>query len=82
MLPRFWQVSHLPLEPTAAGSLHKAEEGELTWDRTERMANHSDDDALPRKEVIQPQLPLRLPCYDFVPVINPTLGRCPHTHKG
>ena len=28
---------------------------------------------LPRKEVIQPQLPLRLPCYDFVPVIGPTL---------
>src|SRR5690349_13160132 len=32
-------------------------------------------DALPRKEVIQPQLPLRLPCYDFVPVTTPTLGR-------
>ena len=31
---------------------------------------------LPRKEVIQPQLPLRLPCYDFVPVTNPTLGGC------
>ena len=28
---------------------------------------------LPRKEVIQPQLPLRLPCYDFVPVTSPTL---------
>jgi hypothetical protein len=27
---------------------------------------------LPRKEVIQPQLPLRLPCYDFTPVTNPT----------
>jgi hypothetical protein len=26
----------------------------------------------PRKEVIQPQLPLRLPCYDFTPIINPT----------
>jgi len=26
--------------------------------------------------VIQPQLPLRLPCYDFVPVIDPTLGVC------
>jgi len=26
--------------------------------------------------VIQPQLPLRLPCYDFVPVTNPTLGGC------
>ncbi len=29
---------------------------------------------LPRKEVIQPHLPVRLPCYDFVPVIDPTLG--------
>ena len=28
----------------------------------------------PRKEVIQPHLPVRLPCYDFVPVIGPTLG--------
>ena len=27
-----------------------------------------------RKEVIQPQLPLQLPCYDFVPVINPAFG--------
>jgi hypothetical protein len=27
---------------------------------------------IPRKEVIQPQLPLRLPCYDFTPVTNPT----------
>ena len=26
----------------------------------------------PRKEVIQPQLPLRLPCYDFTPVTSPT----------
>lgn len=31
---------------------------------------------LPRKEVIQPQLPLRLPCYDFVPITRPTLGAC------
>ena len=27
---------------------------------------------IPRKEVIQPQLPLRLPCYDFTPIIDPT----------
>ena len=26
-----------------------------------------------KKEVIQPQVPLRLPCYDFTPVTNPTL---------
>ncbi len=27
-----------------------------------------------RKEVIQPQVPLRLPCYDFTPIIGLTLG--------
>ena len=27
-----------------------------------------------RKEVIQPHLPVRLPCYDFVPITDPTLG--------
>ena len=27
-----------------------------------------------RKEVIQPQVPLRLPCYDFVPITSLTLG--------
>ena len=26
-----------------------------------------------RKEVIQPQVPLRLPCYDFTPVTNPAV---------
>ena len=26
-----------------------------------------------RKEVIQPQVPLRLPCYDFTPVMNHTV---------
>ena len=25
------------------------------------------------KEVIQPQVPLRLPCYDFTPVIGPAV---------
>ncbi len=29
---------------------------------------------LHRKEVIQPHLPIRLPCYDFTPVVNPTFG--------
>ncbi len=32
---------------------------------------------LPRKEVIQPHLPIRLPCYDFTPVINPTFDCVP-----
>ena len=38
------------------------------------------DAFFPRKEVIQPHLPVRLPCYDFTPVTNPALGRC--FHKG
>ena len=29
-----------------------------------------------RKEVIQPQVPLRLPCYDFTPVAEPTVVSC------
>ena len=29
---------------------------------------------LHRKEVIQPHLPIRLPCYDFTPVIDPAFG--------
>ena len=30
-----------------------------------------------RKEVIQPHLPIRLPCYDFTPVIDHTVGGAP-----
>ena len=30
-----------------------------------------------RKEVIQPHLPVRLPCYDFVPIASPTFDRSP-----
>lgn len=29
-------------------------------------------EVLLRKEVIQPHLPVRLPCYDFVPIASPT----------
>ncbi len=32
----------------------------------------TNEKALLRKEVIQPHLPVRLPCYDFTPVTNPT----------
>ncbi len=33
-------------------------------------------DTILRKEVIQPQVPLRLPCYDFTPVADPTVVAC------
>ena len=47
--------------PIGPGSRH------LLWARKSRLA------ALLVKEVIQPQVPLRLPCYDFTPVINHTV---------
>ena len=34
---------------------------------------------LPRKEVIQPHLPVRLPCYDFTPLTLHTFGASPLT---
>src|SRR5207342_2233848 len=42
----------------------------------EQSAYRGKSPGIPRKEVIQPQLPLRLPCYDFTPVTNPTFGGC------
>ena len=33
-----------------------------------------------RKEVFQPHLPVRLPCYDLTPVIGFTLGRSSRSH--
>src|SRR5512143_740214 len=40
-----------------------------TWLRTASVARRQ---VLLRKEVIQPHLPVRLPCYDFVPIAGPT----------
>ena len=34
-----------------------------------------------RKEVIQPHLPIRLPCYDFTPIICPTFDGSPPALK-
>jgi hypothetical protein len=39
------------------------------------IQNVSAPDVL-RKEVIQPQVPLRLPCYDFTPVADLTVDGC------
>ncbi len=37
---------------------------------------HTKSRNILRKEVIQPQVPLRLPCYDFTPVTNHSLDAC------
>ncbi len=41
---------------------------------TETYIDEQRSSILHRKEVIQPHLPIRLPCYDFTPIICPTLG--------
>ena len=40
-----------------------------------KLASQSARNIL-RKEVIQPQVPLRLPCYDFTPVADLTVVGC------
>ena len=80
-MPSRWPWRHCPVLPAirvrnrengVAGcpALQRSSRTGLTWDRDPKI------DELPRKEVIQPQLPLRLPCYDFVPITRPTLDRC------
>ena len=39
-----------------------------------RRLKSFDSVSLLRKEVIQPHLPIRLPCYDLTPIIEPTFG--------
>ena len=42
-----------------------------TTDKCEHLKSASLN--FSRKEVIQPHLPIRLPCYDFTPVTNPAV---------
>ena len=42
-----------------------------------RPGSHPHTTSILRKEVIQPHLPVRLPCYDFVPITSPTFDRSP-----
>src|SRR5207245_5038268 len=44
--------------------------------RISEMTSEDSSQGLLRKEVIQPQVPLRLPCYDFIPVTSHTFGAC------
>ena len=45
----------------------------MALDAVPRVLQHDGlRQLLLRKEVIQPHLPVRLPCYDFVPIADPT----------
>ena len=43
-------------------------------DTVNQTALRSVSDDILRKEVIQPHLPIRLPCYDLTPITEPTFG--------
>ena len=47
----------------------------LIPDLTAELRSAAKRDFLLRKEVIQPLVPQRLPCYDFIPITTHTLGR-------
>ena len=53
--------------------------GGLTSIRDSRLRLSS---CLPRKEVIQPHLPVRLPCYDFTPLTLHTFDASPRKTVG
>ena len=65
------------------GSKHmQAQENNHTPTQQSQRTLAPHKTGLPRKEVIQPHLPVRLPCYDFVPIANPTFDHSPHHKRG
>ena len=44
----------------------------INWECPTGSTNADESNGLLRKEVIQPHLPVRLPCYDFTPIADPT----------
>src|SRR5260221_314280 len=64
-------LAYKPRSSVSSGPCSFEKKHGSTWDtRVVRRAR------LPRKEVIQPHLPVRLPCYDFTPITDPTLDAC------
>ena len=71
-----------PHPPPTMGSKHmQAQENKQHTNQTAKMLLVPHKTGLPRKEVIQPHLPVRLPCYDFVPIANPTFDHSLRTSR-
>ena len=62
-----------PSEDGAASVIHREPMSLLACHPAANAAGDEQAQAFKVKEVIQPQVPLRLPCYDFVPVMNHTV---------
>jgi hypothetical protein len=62
----------IPTPPTTTAGKTRS-----TYESASRIRLNTGCERLLRKEVIQPHLPVRLPCYDFVPIASPTFTRSP-----
>ena len=76
------QLSYTPISLRVRSTLRFPEPQKLNNDfrpelRLTLDVKHIAVFGLHRKEVIQPHLPIRLPCYDFTPVAYPTFGSSP-----
>ena len=58
-------------------SIQKSDQTLAASKLTTDKCGHLARSAISRKEVIQPHLPIRLPCYDFTPVTNPAVVSAP-----
>ena len=54
---------------------HSGSDAQGTWQHSALESANAMTFSL-RKEVIQPQVLLRLPCYDFTPIMSHTLDGC------
>ena len=61
-------LSQFPIQRVKEGSPNRSARCSLSCGRSSELPPE-----LLRKEVIQPHLPVRLPCYDFTPVMKPTV---------
>ena len=68
------QLSYRPLQRTSKGSSKTG--SRWPTGRPRCGHRHPATDSV-RKEVIQPQVLLRLPCYDFTPIADHTFDSCP-----
>ncbi|KAJ4699845.1 ATP synthase subunit alpha [Melia azedarach] len=75
-----WAWSYFTVEKRKKTSISKFNSGVARFFLgCEAVSNQNTQQAfaLPEKEVIQPHLPVRLPCYDFTPVTSPAFGTPP-----
>ena len=80
-------LSYRPIRAVARVELKRYEDGLVRMMRPVLITDHAKCSMcggfaptlrmnILRKEVIQPQVPLRLPCYDFTPVAELTVVGC------